>query len=320
LDRILVIRFSSIGDIVLCSPIVRAIKKQLDCEIYFLTKKQFSPLVKHNPYITSVIEFDENLSEVVEQINSLNIDLIIDLHNNLRSNRLTASLKIPSYAYSKRSFDRWLLTNLKWDRLSGEHIVERYFKAVKNIGVSPDNMGLEVHLPQNFQTEYDLPEAYHVYVIGTAHATKNIPSDLYIQLAKAHETPIVLLGGREHEEQAQQIANALKHSINLTGKTSLLEACHIINKADFIIGPDTGLSHIAAAFQKKQLMVFGSTHSKLGFTPYKNPNARIFEHQSLGCRPCTKQGKSSCPNGHFKCMLDLNPQELIETYTELIEN
>ena len=178
---------------------------------------------------------------------------------------------------------------------------------------------MDIVVSDDTDSKHKLPEKYHVYVIGTAHFTKNIPDQLYLDLALEIDCPVVLLGGKEHVETAQRLSSRMTNAINVVGDTSLTEAFKILQDAEFVIGPDTGLSHAAAALKKKQIVVYGSTHSSLGFTPYRNPNARIFEHKSLSCQPCTKQGRSQCPKGHFKCMLGLDKQTLIEELNDLIE-
>ena len=320
MKNLLVIRFSSIGDIVLTSPIVRCLSQQKDVKIFYLTKKAFAPLLESNPYIEKIIAFDGNLDNTLAELKSLSIDHIIDLHKNLRSKRVIAALGKPSNSYDKQSLKRWMYVNFRFSNLDGSHVVDRYFRAIKSFEVVPDDKGLELFLPDNFRMNVELTEIYHVYIFGTAHFTKNIPNNYYIALALSHQKPVIFIGGKEHRKEADFCAKAIEHSINLVGETSLLEASYLIKHAAFVFGPDTGMSHIAAAYHKKQAMVFGSTHSNLGFTPYKNKNALIAENKELSCRPCTKQGESKCPKGHFKCMLDLNTQSLIDEVTQLIEN
>lgn len=320
MKRILLIRFSSIGDIVLTSPVVRCLSQQQDVRIFYLTKKAFSPLMESNPYIEKVVTFDGNLADTISELKSLNIDHVIDLHKNLRTKRVISALGKPYSSYDKQSLSRWMYVNFRIPKLDNSHVVDRYFQAVKTFGVVQDDGGLEMFIPKDFRLNLELPEEYHVYIFGTAHFTKNIPNQYYIDLALSHQKPVVFIGGKEHKHDAGICLKAIKHSIDLVGDTTLLEACYIIKHAAFVFGPDTGMSHIAAAYHKKQAMVFGSTHSNLGFTPYKNKNALIIENDNLNCRPCTKQGQSECPKGHFKCMLDLNSQQLIDKTTQLIEN
>ena len=320
--KVLIIRFSSIGDIVLTSPIVRCVAQQLKAEIHFLTKKEFLPLVDHNPSIKKCFGFTGDFT-ITNKLAQEDYDIIIDLHNNLRSKRIRIQLKTKTFVYDKQTLNRFLLVNLKWDRLNGLHVVDRYFSAVENIGVENDGKGLEFFIPNETLT-LDLPQQYIVAVIGTAHFTKDIPITLMHNILEGLNIPVILVGGEEHTDHALELVNkSTSNLFNFVGKTSLLETADIIQKSALVITPDTGMMHLAAALNKRIIAIYGSTSSLLGFTPYMPGNEdhyQIIEHESLNCRPCTKQGKQKCPKGHFKCMNDLDSVRIVEKAMTLIEN
>lgn len=316
--KVLIIRFSSIGDIILTSPVIRCAAKQLNAEVHFLTKPSFKSLVEYNPFINQVHVLKE-YGTTIDELKLQNFDLIIDLHCNIRSKKIGNALGVKTYTYNKSSIKRILLTTLKIDLLKGTHIVDRYFTAFKDRDVVNDHKGLAFYYPK--QSLNQLPKNYIVIAIGTAHFTKNLPKDLIEELIKSYGLPIILIGGKEHRD----FANGLvvpngKKLINLVGETSLLESAALIEKAALIISPDTGMMHLAAALNTPTIAIYGSTSSKLGFTPYmKADQFEIIENNQLSCRPCTKQGRAKCPKGHFKCMKELKSQEIVDKSMQLID-
>ena len=316
--KILIIRFSSIGDIVLTSPVLRCLAEQKKAELHFLTKPQFVSLVEHNIHIHRVHAFAE-FKETLASLKSQEFDLVIDLHNNLRSQKIKRGLAVKSYSYKKMSVKRFLLTKFKFDLLKGNHVVDRYFTAVKRIGVTNDGRGLDFYFP--IQSLPDLPEKFILIAIGTAHYTKNLPAKMIEELCFLYDLPIVLIGGKEHYNFISKINLPQdKQILNLVGKTSLLESAQIISNSSLVISPDTGMLHIAAAQKKPLVAVYGSTSSKLGFTPYMDKEKYVIvENNDLSCRPCTKQGRSLCPKGHFKCMNDIKSSDIVDKSEQLID-
>lgn len=315
--KILVIRFSSIGDIILTSPVIRCLSKQLNATIHFLTKPEYHSLVGHNPYVNKVHLFS-SYKESEPELRAENFDLVIDLHNNIRSNKVSKSLGVQSHSYNKQSIKRLMLVNFKWDLLKGSHIVDRYFSAVKKLNIQNDQKGIDFYYPK--QNLKNLPVEYLVISIGTAHLTKDLPKKLIERLIAAYDIPIVLIGGKQHRGFAETLDYASKNVHDLVGKTSLIESAEIIDQAKLLISPDTGMMHLAAALKTPTIAIYGSTSSKLGFTPYMDESLfRIVENEALSCRPCTKQGRSICPKGHLKCMNNLDFREIIEKSEQLVD-
>ena len=320
LKKILVVRFSSIGDIVLTSPVLRCLKLQLGAEIHFVTKKVFSSLVQSNPFLDKIHTFDNQLSEIIPELQKENFDFVVDLHHNLRSGQLKRALKKPSASLNKLNIKKFLLVHFKTDRMPDIHIAERYLQVTEGLGVKNDHKGLDFFIPPNEEVDVDqIPElrkGYIGFAIGAQHFTKRLPVDKIISMCKKTEETIVLLGGKEDEAAAELVCKAVgKSVINACGKYTLLQSASLVRQAKKIITHDTGLMHIAAAFKKEIISIWGNTVPAFGMYPYLSghgPNGAgtIVEVKGLSCRPCSKIGFNKCPKGHFKCM-NLIDEELV---------
>lgn len=311
--KLLVIRFSSIGDIVLTTPVVRCVKKQLpEAQIHFVTKKSFATIVESNPYISKVFLLDDNWDQLLQQLKNEGYKYVIDLHHNLRSLRIKKTLKeVPAFSFNKLNIQKWLLTALKINRMPALHIVDRYFDTIKELGINNDGVGLDYFIPQQAEVPLtDIPTAHQFgyigLVIGAAHRTKQLPIEKIKELCALIQYPIILLGGKEDAAIGEQIAVTDSIKIyNACGKFQLNESADLVRKAKLIITHDTGLMHIAAAFKKPILSIWGNTVPAFGMQPYYGDAVvanKIFEVQQLSCRPCSKIGYDKCPRGHFKCM------------------
>ncbi len=316
--KVLIIRFSSIGDIVLTSPVLRCIKEQVpDAEIHYLTKTVFSDLVKFNPHISTVHELKDELSPVLSVLKDIRFDVVIDLHNNLRSRRVKSALGVKSHAVQKENSLKWKMVNVRFmAKRSVPHIVERYLATARPLPIQDDGKGLELYIPADQEVALDtLPSThrsgYVAFAIGAAHATKRMPVEQMVALCKEIAQPIVLIGGSDDQERASTIQMAIGPNVHdLTGKLSILRSASLIRQAKTVICHDSGAMHIACAFQKKTISIWGNTVRDFGFAPYQpNSKANISVHEVAGlkCRPCSKIGHNSCPKGHFQCM---NRQDL----------
>ncbi len=316
--KFLIIRFSSIGDIVLTSPVIRCIKLQYpNAEVHFVSKKQFKVLLENNPYLDKIHLLEGSLSELKQNLARENFDYIIDLHHNLRSWLIKlACRKAQSFSFDKLNFQKWLLVNLKMNQMPDIHIVDRYMACVKSIGIENDNKGLDYFIPEKDFFHY--PEAFITFAIGGQHATKKLPNDKIIDICQKINSTIVLLGGKEDEANATHIQQALgeKKIINFCGKLNLNQSASLIKQSQALLTHDTGLMHIAAALKQKTIAIWGNTTPDLGMYPYQTEQLN-FEVKNLSCRPCSKIGFASCPKKHFKCM-NLQDSEKISEAVRLI--
>jgi len=322
LKKILVIRFSSIGDIVLTTPVVRCLKKQLkDVEIHYLTKKVYEPVLNNNPYIDSILTIKNNIDEVIDDLKKESYFHIVDLHKNFRSKGVVLKLKKPSSAFSKINIRKWLIVNFKINLLPELHIVDRYFQAVNILGVKNDNKGLDYFITEIDEvniTEFPalFNNGYIGWVIGGKHITKIYPEDSIISVCKKLSKPIVLLGGKEDFEKGERIVHETGDNIfNACGKYNINQSASLVKNADKIISNDTGLMHIAAAFTKEVISLWGNTIPEFGMYPYMpgdENKSTILEVKNLSCRPCSKLGYKKCPKEHFDCMKKIEKGKILE--------
>lgn len=316
MKKILVIRFSSIGDIVLTTPVLRCLKLQANAEVHYLTKKPFAGILESNPYVSRIYSIEKDIREVAPRLKAENYDLVIDLHHNLRSAAVKLKLGKPSRSFRKLNVKKWLAVNLKADVLPRLHIVDRYLETIKDLGVVNDGKGLDHFIPEKDNVPLsELPEShrggYTGFVIGAKHFTKQLPAEKIISICKKLGSPVALLGGKEDFEKGELIRKAMGANIfNACGKFSLHQSASLIRQASRIITHDTGLMHIAAAFQKDIISVWGNTIPEFGMYPYLgtkgNVRSTMAEVKGLSCRPCSKIGYSKCPKGHFKCMMEID--------------
>ena len=319
--KVLVIRFSSIGDMVLTTPVLRCLKMQLPgAEVHLLTKKKFASLLAANPYIDRTWAYDGDFDTLLPNLKAEGFDFVADLHHNLRSRYVRFRLGVPSAAFPKLNVRKWLAVRLKTKSLPDIHIVDRYFVAVRPLGVVNDVAGLDFFIPEGDRVDVStLPEGfgsgYVAAVIGGRHATKIFPPEKVAEVCKGLHLPVVLLGGPEDRERGEEI-------IKLSG-TRLFNACGLFNfnqsaslveQAQAVLSNDTGLMHVAAAFRKPVASTWGNTVPEFGMYPYMPGNealSHIAEVNSLPCRPCSKIGYDTCPKGHFNCMKNIGTQTII---------
>jgi len=253
------------------------------------------------------------MSGTIEKLEAEQYDRVIDLHHNARTLRIKRALGVQSKSFPKLNIQKWLLVNFKVNRLPEVHIVDRYFEAVSDLGVTNDGKGLDYFIKPEEKIDVSaLPEifrnGYGAFVIGAKHFTKRMPASKIIELIRLTTIPVVLLGGPEDGEDAARICSAIGNKVyNGVGKFTLAQSASVVQQARVVITHDTGLMHIAAAFRKNIVSIWGNTVPAFGMTPYLpegEGGSRIFEVTGLNCRPCSKIGFDKCPKGHFKCMND----------------
>ncbi len=324
--KVLIIRFSSIGDIVLTSPVVRCIHQQWGAEVHFLTKNKFSSIIGNNPFIKKVYTIQKKVSEVLALLKAEKYELIIDLHNNIRSFQVKSALSCPSRTFDKLNYKKWLMTRFKWNRLPDLHIVERYMATVEPLGIKNDQAGLDYFIPE--KEEINIPLCFKelpvqpnnpfiAFAIGAAHATKRLPIHKIIELIQKLPLPVILLGGPDDASSGEQIKQGLqgKKVINACGRLSLHQSASVVRQAAYVITHDTGMMHIATAFKKRIISIWGNTIPAFGMYPYLPGQEALFdiiEVDDLSCRPCSKIGYQKCPKGHFKCMNDIDLDQITD--------
>jgi ADP-heptose:LPS heptosyltransferase len=304
---------------------MRCLKEQVEgAEIHYVTKKEFLPLLKENPHIDKIHTLGENLPDLVHQLKIEDFDYLIDLHRNLRSQWIKSRLRIMSFTLDKINFRKFLMIRFGINLLPDLHIVDRYMQTVKLFGVRNDGKGLDYFIPHEDEVPLsDLPGSFHngyiAFVVASQHGTKQMPVERMIGLCAGLEHPVVLLGGPKEEGIGHQIDEQTgEHVFNATGSYNINQSASLIRQSRLVITHDTGLMHIAAAFKKKILSVWGHTIPQFGMYPYMpDPASRIFEVEGLSCRPCTKIGKEKCPRRHFRCMNDQDYGAIVRSAQQL---
>jgi heptosyltransferase-2 len=305
------------GDIIYTTPIVRCIKKQVpNAEVHFLTKPAFKYIYDNNPYIDKLLLLKPSLSDTINDIKAEKYDHIVDLHNNLRTAIIKLRTGIKATTYKKQPIRKWLSLKFKLKLIAPTHLVDRYLEAAKPLGVTNDAQPIDYYVKAEHQLSKLLPPShqngYIAFVIGATHFTKRMPNEKIISICSQLKLPVVLLGGNDVKANGDIVATAIgTHIYNACGVTSLDESVYLVSKAESIIGFDTGLTHIAEAFNKPIVSVWGGTIPELlGVQPYMVKDVLV-AGIDLDCRPCSKFGLEKCPLGHFKCMNDMPEDDIV---------
>ena len=325
--KILIIRFSSIGDIVLASPVFRCVKKQLpDAEVHFLTKLSYKIVTAANPFIDKSFYYDDNMEELLARLKAENYDHVIDLHNNIRSNKIKRILSVDTHTIDKLTFKKFLLTQLNIDVMPDRHITQRSLDTVLSLGVKDDGGGLDYFIAKEYELKRDDIPTGHlagfiVIVIGATYFTKRFPLHKIIELCSKINHPIILLGGKEDAASGKIISDNDSVKIyNACGKFNISESADIIKKAKLVISNDTGMQYIACALKRPVIALWGGTTPDLDVEPYygsnflRNLQKPLYENVvlNLKCQPCSKYGLNKCPLDHFNCMEKINVDGLVE--------
>lgn len=338
--KFLIIRLSSIGDVILTSPLVRQLRERFPAaQIDFLIRREYAELVRYNPHLSNILELDvrggrAELKMMKTRLREAGYNAILDLHGNFRSVFLRSfPNRPPVYKIRKNQFPRFLLVKFKinlYRRLYGHPLsaAEKYLRAAAPLGLSPGDLRTELHLPAEAEKKGEAVwqelsrENFRVAMApGARHFTKRWPAPYYAELIRAlyekRGWRTLLVGGPDELQTIKEIQRRTGNEIQQSraGELSLLETFAVMRRAPLFISNDSGLMHAAAAFRIPQIAIFGSTVQELGFFPL-NPNARVLENAGLGCRPCSHIGRASCPKGHFKCMQEITPARVMEEIGE----
>jgi len=316
-SRILVIRFSSIGDIVLTSPVLRCIKKKYpQSTLYYLSKKEFIHAFSANPFIDKEIYWEGK--KTIKHLKRQKFDLVVDLHKNLRTRKIWFHLmrqrRKPKWvSFNKINITKWFAVRLKLKSiLPKKHIVHRYMEPLNKVGIPFDDKGLDYFIEKKFRVDIPAdfegltPYSYYAYAIGGQHETKKLPFEKQVQLLNQLNKPTILLGGNGDKAHAELLTKEIPNCFNACGRYNLQESASVLEQARKVITHDTGLMHIAAALLKPIISIWGNTIPEFGMYPFYPANFYDYENRILEvdvfCRPCSKIGYKKCPYGHFNCM------------------
>jgi len=313
--KILIIRFSSIGDIILTTPVIRRLKKQQNVELHFLTKKPFASMLAANPYLDKIHVIDKNFDDdLLSSLHNENFDLLVDLHKNFRSLRLKRVLNLPSVSFSKSNFKKWLLIQWNYRPSAIRHVVDRYMDSLSSLGIKDDGHGLDYFIPSQTKIEIDLPleQSFLAWCIGGSFEQKKLSVNQVAEVASNIKKNIFLLGGEDEMEQGEDIIGLCENPqvYNLCGRLSLNQTALMIQKSQLLLSNDTGLMHIGAAFKKPIISFWGCTQPSLGFAPYRvAKNSTEISSRPLGS-PCSKHGKS-CRISPLGCIKNISSKQIV---------
>ena len=316
--KILVVRFSSIGDIVLTSPVLRCIKNQLSADLHYLTKSKYSPVLNNNPNIDKLYTISKSISEVLDELKTEKYDLIIDLHNNIRSLSLSIKLQVKCIRYYKHNFKKLIYILFGINIIEERHVLDCYFSKLDSIGVFDDNLGLDFFINKSDSFIYDTSQKYISWCIGASYQNKKLSYDQILYVCNRINLPIVLLGDENDKELGLLVqSNTTNKKVqSFCGDLSLQESSYLLKNSLLVLTNDTGLMHIAAAFNKKIISFWGCTKPSLGFFPLiPKENSTIL--LSSNKRPCSKHGKY-CRISKTGCVKKIHPEIILKSIKDLL--
>jgi len=292
--KILIVRFSSIGDIVLTTPVIRSLKNHPNTQVHFLTKYEYHSILANNPNIDKMFYLNDSLYQVIKDLQQEKYDYIIDLHNNLRSLFLI-SLGTTIKRYSKSNFKKFIYMNFGINYLNDVHVVDRYMDTIRFLGIKNDNQGLDYYINPKVDVDFNTDQKFIAWSIGASQDQKKLSVNQVSDVVSEIDLPIVLLGGEKEREDGEKIINKSNRDniFNFCGKLTLDESAYIIKHCLLLLSNDTGLMHIGAALQKNIISFWGCTKPDMGFSPYVSNEKSIKVVSSKSKRQCSKHG-SSC--------------------------
>lgn len=337
-NKILVFRLSSIGDIILTSALIRCLKnKYPQARVDFVIKKQFYQLVESNPHINNVYIVDtkdgfEGLKKMASDIKEEKYDVFLDIHKNWRSLYVGFFSGARSrFTFSKHVFKRTLLTtlriNLYWKI---RPVYQRYIDSAKRIGVVYDGQGTEVFIPEYISVSIskrlndagvDVKKPFVVLCPGASFKNKQWLPERFAELGnmvqRQHSMPVVILGGKAEEDIATTIARQCPgKTVNFAGSLNLLESGAVLALAKVVVVNDTGMLMMAESQHTPVVGIYGPTVRWFGFYPILTESQTV--EVDLPCRPCTKMGLNSCPKKHWKCMQSISVEMVYDKVNTIL--
>ncbi len=332
--NILIIHTAFIGDIVLSTALIKRLKDVYpESHIAYVTTPIGASILRNNPNLDEIIEYDKRgehsglkgLFFLGKRLKYKNFDMIVTPHRYLRSSFLTWLTGSPVRIGYDNASGKFLFTKkVPYDK--SKHEVERllsfageetgkYYGVELFPGKSDKNRVSEIWNENNLENKKIV-----VIAPGSKWFTKKWPLEYFNrvieELSKREDTAVVLIGGRE--ELLLNIKETDK-TVNLIGKTSLLEVAEVARRSHIVLTNDSSPIHIASAWEDTHIIaIFGATVRELGFFPWSR-NSQVIENEGLPCRPCGLHGGKKCPKGHFKCMLDLKPEMVLEKIEEKLD-
>lgn len=338
IKKILVFRLSSIGDIILTSPLLRCLRKKYpNAQIDYVIKKQFRFLIEGNPYINKIWVVDSGLGfiglkELTQEIRKEEYDVFLDIHKNFRSLYVSSnSSPKRTFRYKKNILKRSLLVKFKIDRYKNvEPVFQRYIDTAKKIGVEYDGLGSELYVPEKTQelvvflyTKHNISLQNKIYILcpGASYSNKQWLPERFSELgqkllADDPDCSVIFHGGQKEFDICEEMQKSCgERSYNFAGKLNLMESAALINRATTVVANDSGMLHMSESQKVPVVGLYGPTAYQFGFYPIMKESKAIAI--DLPCRPCTKMGMNHCPQKHFKCMKDITVEMVFNAVNEI---
>lgn len=324
-QKILVFRLSSIGDIVLTTALVRCLRNTYPkAQIDYVVKKQFADILRCVPFVSNVIVLDTKkgfgeLQSLRRRLKEEKYDVVLDIHKNWRSLFICNSIGAKFvFRFKKHVFPRWVLTTFHKDIYSEVRPVYlRFIDAATSIGVKPDGNYTELVVPEIIQSGVDemfrsaglsLEKRVVALCPGASFSNKQWPPDKFLELAKKIildlDSQVILLGGKKESSLCEEIAR-VTGAVNFSGMFDLSQSIAALHNVWCTVSNDTGMLHVSEALGKPVVGVYGPTARQFGYFPIL-PSSRVAQVDGLKCRPCTKMGMNHCPKKHFSCMREIS--------------
>lgn len=342
-NKILIVRFSSLGDIILTTLLIRTLRRSYpDALIDYLVKSEYADILRSNPHLSAIIQLrsshQDELKRLAQKVRAERYDLILDLHNSLRSRYLRTLARARAVKIvRKRVLPRTMLVNFKRNYYTDRVPVPiRYLETAARYSVVDDGAGLEVFVPEDIVSSVsarlnrfglDRYQTVIGVVPGARHFTKQWPMERFVEfgvkVSREHKAKLLVFGSTEESEYCGDIAHMINAEVgtnvaeSLGGIFSILETASAMEACSVVVTNDTGLMHLAAARRRPVVALFGSTVEEFGFFPFRTTSI-VLERKELPCRPCSHVGRAECPEGHFKCMRDIAVLDVLEATRTLI--
>ncbi len=322
--KVLIIRFSSLGDIILTTPLIRSLKKQYqNLTIHYLLKDKYYNALEFNPYLDKIILFNnsQSVSDTRSIIKNERYDYLIDLHSSLRSSLIAFGLGIKVFRVKKPRIKKILLVKFKYNLLKHYDLIpELYAKTIPNFTL--DDFGLDLFVKPEKNYYYDKKENVIGICPGAKHLTKSWGEHNYSELIKFLNKlnyKVLLFGGNSDKELCERLSKVSNNTQNLSTDDDLIAMANEKLKCKLIIGNDSGLMHAASGLKLPIIVIFTSTVRQFGFEPYKVKNI-IIENNEISCRPCSHIGLDKCPKKHFNCGNSISPADVFNKIKTLLKD
>jgi ADP-heptose:LPS heptosyltransferase len=323
--KALVICGPAIADVVFSTPIIRALKVQLDdLELHILADLSSAFAFDENPYVDRIHFLSPSILKNYRRLKGEKFDIVVNLREDTPSKWLSFFLGVKIYASKSIRWKQWLMVNLKIDQLPNQHFVDRMFAGLSELQIKPDELGLDYFIPDTDKVVKEwLPEAfreeYVAFCINASHNTRKLTHERMIELCDKINKPIVLLGSKEDMEAGAVISEFFNQPpttgyeeglLQLNKRTIIYNACgkfnfnqmaSVVKQSRAIFTFDNDFIPVASAFKKEIFGLWGNTILLFGRYPYR-AKFTVLENNKTSCRPCTVRGFAKCPKGHFNCM------------------